>query len=182
MDEEYEDSGGIRWRVIILILLVVLVSTAIVLAYFLLHKRDDENIKPLGYAKNGVVETGITVVDEHSMPDAAGPLFFNDPASEISLEYKNNPQSADGKNFTCHIANAAENVYDMYIAVYADRDCSDELFRSERLSPGTSLEELTLARELEPGVHELTTAFIQVEDESETVRAQTLISMDFTVS
>lgn len=182
MDEEYEESGGSRIRIVILILSVLLAAAVGVLVYLLLRKPPAaEEVKRMGYAEGAVVETGVTVVDEDSLQDAADFLFLNDDTSEIALEYRNNPKSNDGKNFVCHIANAADNVYDMYIAVYSDSDCTDELFRSDRLTPGTALDSLTLARTLEPGGHELTVAFIQVEDGEETVHAQTLITMDFTV-
>lgn len=185
MDEEYEESGGLDRRagIVILILSVLLAAAVIVLAYLLLRKPPvNEEVERMGYAEGAVVETGVTVVDEASLQDAADFLFLNDDAPEISLEYRNNPKSTDGRHFTCHIANAADNLYDMYIAVYSDGGCSDELFRSDRLPPGTALDSLTLGRTLEPGVHELTVAFIQAEDGSETVRAQTLIAMDFMVT
>ena len=185
MDEEYEDSGGTRWRVVILILCALLAAAAIVLAYFLFWRKPpaDENVNRIGYAEEAVAGAGVTAVDESALQSAAYNLVLLEESSPgVSLEYKNNPKSDDGKNFTCHIANAADNQYDMYIAVYADSGCTDELFRSGRLPPGTPLAQLTLARALEPGVHECTVAFIQVEDGSETVHAQTLITMDFTVS
>lgn len=183
-EEEYEESGGSRARVVILILAVLLAAAAAVavLVYFLLRKSpDEEEVKRMGYAEGVVVETGVTVVDEDSLQDAADFLFLNEDTPEIALEYRNNPKSNDGKNFACHIANAADNVYDMYIAVYSDSNCTDELFRSDRLTPGTALDSLSLARTLEPGVHELAVAFIQVEDGEETVHAQTLVTLDFTV-
>lgn len=185
MDEEYEDSGAARRRagIVILILTVLLAAATAVLVYVLLRKPPaEEEVKRMGYAEGAVVETGVTVVDEASLQDAVDFLFLNEDTPEISLEYRNNPKSTDGKSFICHIANAADNQYDMYIAVYSDGGCTDELFHSDRLPPGTVLDSLTLGRTLEPGVHELTVAFIQLEDGSETVHAQTLITMDFTVS
>ncbi len=184
MDEEYEDSGGTRWRVVILILCALLAAAAIVLAYFLFWRKPpaDENTTRIGYAEEVVTGTGVTAVDESALQSAADNMFLLEESPGVSLEYKNTPKSTDGKNFTCHIANAADNLYDMYIAVYADSGCTDELFRSERLAPGTPVEQLTLARELEPGVHPCTVAFIQVEDGSESVLSQTLVTMDFTVS
>lgn len=181
-EEEYEESGAGRFRVVILILCVLLAAGAGVVGYLLLRKSPaPEEAGRMGYAEGAVVETGITVVDEESVQDAADLLFLNDDPPEIALEYRNNPKSSDGREFACHIANAADNAYDMYIAVYSDSGCTDELFRSDRLAPGTALDSLSLGRTLEPGVHELTVAFIQVEDGGEDVHAQTQITMDFTV-
>lgn len=182
MDEEYEESGGIRWRAVILILCALLAAAA--LAYFLFLRKPPvkEEAKPLGYAKGVVSEAGVTAVDEASLQNAADNMFLLEESPGVSLEYKNHPKSTDGKNFTCHLANAADNLYDMYIAVYADRDGTDELYRSPRLSPGTPLDQITLTRALEPGEHACTVAFIQVEDGSETVHGQTLVTIDFVVS
>lgn len=184
MDEEYEESGGMRWRIIILILSVLLVIAGVVLAYFLFWKKPpaDEKENRIGYAEGVVAETSITAVDENALQSAAETLFGSEEAPTVALEYKNHPRSSDGEHFTCHMANAADNEYDMYIVIYADTGCTDALFRSERLAPGDAVEELTLERKLETGEHPLTVAFNLVEDGSESVVAQTLITMDFTVS
>ena len=78
MDEEYEDSGGTRWRVVILILCALLAAAAIVLAYFLFWRKPpaDENVNRIGYAEEAVVGAGVTAVDESAMHIAADNLFI----------------------------------------------------------------------------------------------------------
>ncbi len=55
----------------------------------------------------------------------------------VTLEYKNDARSEDGENFSCYIANAVENAYDMYIQIFADAELTDQLLLTGLLRPGT---------------------------------------------
>lgn len=132
--------------------------------------------KKLAYANS------VTVVED---PDALQKLvdeMYSKDDSGITLEYKGEAFSTDGENFSCYIANAVENKYDMYFGIYADANYTDELFLSDLLRPGTAFDSVKLSRKLEPGDHEVNVAFTQVEEDLETLHAQTFVSMTFTVS
>ena len=127
---------------------------------------------------------GTTVVED---PDALQKIV--DEMSEnarktIGLEYKNEAFSTDGQNFDCYIANAARNNYDMFIAIYADAEMTDQLFLSGLIPPGRAFDHITLNRPLEQGTHTVYIAFSQVEvvDGQQTMRAQALVTLNFHVN
>lgn len=131
----------------------------------------------IGYEAD--VRTALTEEDLQAQMDA---LLNSD--SMMSLEYKNNAVSANGKDFECYIANASLNSYDMYIGLYADSALTDELFLSQLLRPGTAFDRVTLNRALEPGVHTVYCVMTQVKEENGelVIHNSTTVTMDFTVS
>ena len=71
--------------------------------------QDGETPK-LGYAE------GTTVVeDPDALQKAVDEMYAHAAEGGVTLEYKNDARSTDGENFSCYIANAAENRYDMYL-------------------------------------------------------------------
>ncbi len=136
-----------------------------------------------GGPKIGYAMEGVTTVED---PDALQKAV--DEANEkakaggmMTLEYKNDATSTDGENFECYIANAVENDYDMFIAIYGDNELTDELFVSQLLRPGSAFETVKLNHALEEGTHRVNVAFTQVEEDLETIHAQLMVTMDFHV-
>lgn len=134
----------------------------------------------IGYAANVVTS------DPETLQDAVDAMFekaTSDPG--VSLEYKDTAFSSDGRTFECYIGNSAKNVYDMFITIYGDPEMTDILFLSELLRPGTRFEEITLERQLEPGVHEAYLVHTQVtenkEDETALQLIQAQIATTFTL-
>jgi hypothetical protein len=127
---------------------------------------------------------GTTAVED---PDALQKIvdeMRENARKTIGLEYKNEAFSVDGQNFDCYIANAARNQYDMFIAIYADAELTDELYLSGLVMPGRAFEHIQLERPLEDGNHLVYVAFSQVEevDGEQTMRAQALVTMNFHVN
>lgn len=116
----------------------------------------------VGYATTGVVTT-----DEKTLQDVIDEMYEKASEPGVALEYKNMAFSKDGQNFECYIGNSEDNVYDMFITIYADQALTDELFLSELLRPGTRFENITLSRKLEPGEHTAYVVYTQVEDEED---------------
>ena len=114
-------------------------------------------------------------------PDAVWTL--SEP-NTIGLEYRNDAYSTDGKNFDCYIANALRNEYDLFIAVYANAEMTDELYLSGLLPPGRAFSHIALNRALKDGNHLVYVAFSQVTevDGAQAMRAQALVTMDFHVN
>lgn len=130
----------------------------------------------IGYAE------GVTVVeDPDALQKAVDEMYEKAAQPGIGLEYKNDAYSTDGVNFECYIANAASNKYDMYIQIFADDTLTDELYLSQLLRPGTAFDKLELNHSLETGDHRVFVAFTQIEEDLETIHAQTMVTMDFHV-
>lgn len=101
----------------------------------------------------------------------------------IALEYKNEAYSEDGTNFACYIANSTDNIYDMFIAIYADAELTDELLLSKLIRPGQTFEQITLNRALEKGEHEVFLVFTQIDevDGEQVIRGQRTVTMNLFV-
>ena len=154
---------------LIIVIVSLLVVIGAVLAVIFLRPEEteilDDDTPKIGYAIDGV-----TAVDADV------------PEGNIALEYKNDAFSENGKTFSCYIANASSNSYDMYIQMFSDKEFTDQLLLSGLLRPGTAFDTITLEHELDPGKHTVYVIFTQVEDDMQTIHGQVTVTMDLNVS
>lgn len=127
---------------------------------------------------------GTTTVEDPDALKKAVEEMRENARKTVGLEYKNEAYSTDGQNFQCYIANAARNQYDMFIAIFADAELTDQLFLSGLLPPGRAFDHITLSHALPDGNNLVYVAFSQVEevDGEQTLRAQALVTMNFHVN
>lgn len=126
-------------------------------------------------------------IGDNGVPYAEGVVLLEDDGvydvlepNAIALEFKNDAYSKDGQTFACYLGNSALNEYDMYVAIYADAELTDELYVSGLVPPGKGFDKLTLEKALDEGDHRVYVAFTQMED-PKTIHAQTVYTMDFHV-
>ena len=149
-------------------------------------QSESEHAAPPGDVPKLFYESkGVTVVEDNpeAYQKAREALREESEKPPIGLEYKNDAYSTDGSTFSCYIANAARNQYDMYIDIY-NETMTEELYLSGLIRPGNAFESITLNRPLSEGTHELFVAFTQVkpmEDGDFAIQAQVVIIMDFHV-
>jgi hypothetical protein len=133
----------------------------------------------------GYAEEGVTVVhDEDEFASAIQQAIENAENSAVALEYQNEAYSRDGVNFSCYVANSVNNLYDMFIQIFADETYQDELFLSQLLRPGQAFETLKLNHSLPTGTTRVYVAMTQVDtadDGEQTLMTQTFVTMDFIV-
>jgi len=174
-----------RWLIPALLGVVILLLTVILV--FVLRPGADSgpavdavgtsDTPKIGYA------TGTTVVeDPDALQKAVDEMYAKAAEGGVALEYKNDAFSTDGTNFTCYVANAVENSYDMYIQIFADQELTDQLLLTGLIRPGSAFDNITLDHALDPGTHRVYVAFTQVEENLETIHAQVFVTMDFTVT
>lgn len=109
--------------------------------------------------KRPSLQVGYAVEDPDAMSKALDEAYEK-MQERMTLSYKNDAFSSDGKTFTCYIANSPDNApYDMFVGLYSDLEFTDCLFLSQLLRPGSAFETLTLERALEPGTHQLYAVF-----------------------
>lgn len=134
----------------------------------------------LDYASEGVVE----MEDPASLQKAFDEAKKAAQDGMFGLNYRNDAYSTDGKTFSCHIGNSRQNADDIFIAIYADPECTDELYISQLLRPGTAYETIELNRALEPGDHTVYVPHTKIRliDGVQTIVGQVVITMDFHVS
>lgn len=162
-----------RW-VLCTVLSVALILTLLVGC----GKKADADEEPkIKYATEGVT----AVEDPDAFQKAVDNMYDKASQPGIGLEYKNSASSSDGTNFACYIANAAENTYDMFITIFGDAELTEQLYLSDLLRPGQAFSTLELEKKLDKGTHTVYVAFTQVEEDLETIHAQVIVTMDFTV-
>lgn len=147
-------------------------------------KQDAETEKAEGGFHVGYAVEGVTIVDDaNALQTQYDKMMEEAKEPGMTLAYNNDAFSSDGRDFQCFISNDAQNRYDMFIAIYADEDFTDELYLSELLRPGTAFETIRLERALEPGDHTVYTAYTQIEevDGEQQIHAQNVVTMVFHV-
>jgi len=149
--------------IIIVILLVLLIGT-VAGATALLLSRDDnstdsktEEILPGGQIP---YESTVITSEEAARQAAEAAKVEN---GNISLELSVVAFSQDGQAFECYIANAVENVYDIYIIILDEND--EEVYRSGLIPVGASLQSFQTSTVLDKGDHECTVVYHQIAED-----------------
>lgn len=170
-----------RWLIPALLVIVILLL-AIILVFVLKPGEQAEKPTESGTPKIGYAE-GVTAVDDQdALQQAVNDMLAKAAEGTMDLEYKNDATSEDGEKFTCYIANAASNRYDMYIQIFADAELTDQLYLSGLVRPGQAFRELDLEHALDSGSHTVYVAYTQVEEDLETIHSQVLVTMNFIVT
>lgn len=172
-------------KLIIVLLAVLIVLLIGVLAVVLGRGRSEDipdgNTPLIGYATEATV-----MLDQDSLQAAFDQALKNAAEGNVGLKYKNNAYSTDGVNFECYIANSDSNIYDMFLAIYADAEMTDQIFLSGLVPPGSGFEKIELEHALDTGDHTVYVALTQVETDEETgeqvLKNQVVHTMDFHVT
>lgn len=172
-----------KWLIPALLAIVILLLAVVVVV--VLRKPAAEgpgNVPENDTPKIGYAEGVTAVEDPDALQKAVDAMYEEARKAGVTLEYKNDASSDDGENFSCYIANAVENEYDMYIQIFADAELIDQLLLTGLLRPGTAFDHITLEHPLDSGTHRVYVAFTQVEEDLATIHAQVVVTMDFAVS
>lgn len=148
---------------VIIVAAVIIVLLLVAVIVLLVCRPSDDGGPSIGYATDAKV-----MLDQDSLQAAVDEALENAKNGMVALEYQNDAYSSDGKTFSCYITNAASNLYDMFLTIYADEALTDQLFLSELVPPGSGFEEITLDHALERGDHTVYVAVTQVETDEET--------------
>lgn len=174
-------SSTLKVVIIAAVIIIALLVAVILLLMRLQPTADvaDGGIPKVGYANNATV-----VTDQDSLQAAVDEAVENAKNGRISLLYRNEAFSGDGKTFSCFIANNQLNLYDMFIGLYADEDMTDQLYLSGLVPPGSGFEELTLEHALPAGENTVYVVLNQVKTEEngqQTITGQVVHTMKFHV-
>jgi len=129
-------------------------------------------------------EEGVTIVDdEDALQKQYDEMIAAAQEQGMTLVYKNDAYSTDGITFDCYLTNDAQNPYDMFVAIYADENFTDELYLSKLLRPGTAFSEIKLNHALTPGDHMVYVAYTQIEevDGEQQIHDQNIVTTMFHV-
>lgn len=171
-----------RLVIILLAALIVLLSIVLVVV---LGRSELQNIPDGSTPKVGYSTEAKVMLDEDALQAAVDEALANAEKGLVSLQYQNNAYSTDGKTFSCYIANAPTNLYDMFLTLYADPELTDQLLLTGLVPPGSGFEEITLEHELEAGDHTVYVAVTQVdtdEDGNQVIIHQVIHTIQFHVT
>ena len=106
-----------KWVVILLAVVCVLLMGVCVL---LLGGRNTQPQPPVPEDETPKIKyaEGVTAVeDPEALQKAVAEMYEQARQPGMRLEYRNDATSTDGQTFSCYIANATRNTYDMYIDI-----------------------------------------------------------------
>jgi hypothetical protein len=124
----------------------------------------------------------VTILDEaDAQQQAINDLLRGGPG--LSIDYKGDAYSVNGKDFECYIGNSDVNTEDMYIQICTDASMTDTVFLSQLIRPGYAFRTITLDREFPNGDYTFYVCFTTVNNENGEVAitGQTTVAVDFHV-
>lgn len=172
---EKKKSKGLFIGIMIAVLLLVSIS---VVAYvgisYRMSQEEPKQSNKLTYDANVIVD------DADALQEAVDALYDQVKDGHMVLEMKMTAVSTDGNNFSCSLANAVENKYDMYMVLYLD-ETQEEIYRSGLIPLGGKIEAFETVKAIAKGNHEATLVFNQVEEDKETIHAQVNVGLQLIV-
>lgn len=183
MAEENAKQKSSKTVVILLLIIIVLLLAGIALAVMYFIKDKDGGGEETVTQNTGIVQyeqNGIVALDEDNLRELMEDLQ-NKAGNNISLKYQTGAYSTDGTHFSCYIGNSGANEYDMYAAIYIDKDLTEQVLLTGLIPPGSGIEEFDSEIALEPGTYEAVLVLTQVEDDHSTIHAQTMVTLDLNV-
>ncbi len=189
MDKEKNKNKSL-W-IILAIVVVLLLAVVAVLVAILLNKNansgnsgiSEQGVEESSIGASGTVlayETNVVATDAETLQDMYDKMVEEAKEGTMALEMQTEANSTNGTDFTCYIANAYNNKYDMFVVIYDD-ETQQELYRSGLIPLGSRIESFTSSVKLEPGTHVGTIVYNQVEDDHATIHAQVNIGLNLIV-
>lgn len=155
-----EKPNKVRMTTVVAAVVIVALLAVIIVLLVRPSGGDDSGI---GYASEAKV-----MLDEDDLQAAVDAALRNAEDGNVALQYQNDAFSNDGKTFSCNIVNSPENLYDMFLTIYADSELKDQIFLSELVPPGSGFEKITLDHALPAGDNTVYVVVTQVDTEEET--------------
>lgn len=182
MAETETKKSSNKTIVIILIIIIMLLLVGGGAAAFVLinnaNSGESSDSEALGAGGIGY-ETNVGMVKPNE--DLAEKLKEG-TEDRIPLHFSTNAISSDGENFKCVLGNPDGARYDIYFDLYADADCTEQLYLSGLIAPGTQLEGFVSKQKIPEGTHDAVLVVTQVEDDHKTLHLQTMVVLTLNVT
>ena len=165
----------------LVVLLAVTIGAGAFVIVRLLNREETPPVPDTGL-QIGYASEGVTVLDEaDAQQQAINDLLRGGPG--LSIDYKGDAYSVNGKDFECYIGNSDVNTEDMYIQICTDASMTDTVFLSQLIRPGYAFRTITLDREFPNGDYTFYVCFTTVNNENGEVAitGQTTVAVDFHV-
>lgn len=176
MAEEKKSSNN---KVIIILIIVIVLLLVGGVTFFILNGKTAEEQGAL--TSEGAIPYAANVGMVKENEDLAEKLKEG-VGDRIPLHFSTTAISEDGENFKCVLGNPQGAKYDMYFDIYADGECTDQLYVSGLVSPGSQLESFKTNRTFPKGTNQdVTLVVTSVEDDHKTLHLQTRVALTIIV-
>jgi hypothetical protein len=180
------EKSNIGLKIVFAIVIVALLGVIGVLLYKLNHQVVPETevaeAPQPAEAGDGIgYDSGVVAIDESSLQKAYDDMAEKAKEGTMALSMKTTARSSDGVNFSCKLANAPENLYDMYMVLHLD-ETQEEIYRSGLIPLGMEIESFQINKKLPKGSHQATLTFVQVNDDKVTTHSRVNVGLTLDVT
>lgn len=175
MAEEKKSSNN---KIVIILLIVIVLLLAGGAVFFIMNREKPAEQGALNSDGTLPYAANVGMVKENE--DLAQKLQEG-TEDRIPLHFSTGAQSSDGKNFKCVLGNPHGAQYDMYFDIYADEDCTDQIYLSGLVAPGSQIESFESNKTFPKGTHDVVLVVTTVEDDHKTLRLQTRVVLTLIV-
>lgn len=166
------------------VVIILLAAVAVLLVMVLAGKEPAPTGTPNSAAVGGstfTYDSTVVLDDPDTLQKLVDEMVRKAEEGTMTLEMQVDAVSSDGKTFSCFLANAVENNYDMFMTLYLD-ETQEEIYRTGLIPLGGRIETFTLEKELGNGNHSCTLVFNQVEKDMQTIHAQVNVGLNLIVN
>lgn len=183
MTNEKKSSNN-KIIIILLIIVILLLIGGGVTAFVLLNANhpDDEPSTTSGGGKVIPLEVTAGVLSPDQLKDWNEKALQEAKDTQIPVSFAPNATSTDGVNFLCQIGNPPGAKHYMYLDIYADTSLEEEVYLSGLLEPGKGITSFSTNRTFPKGETEVVLVFTTVQDDMQTLVAQTMVVLTLQVS
>ncbi len=184
MTQEKQGSGKMTKASLIAVILILLAAIITLLILILLKRDSGQSQPPAAPAANGGIltyDSTVVLDDPETLQKLVDEMVRKAEEGTMTLEMQVDAVSGDGITFSCYLANALENNYDMFLTLYLD-ETQEEIYRTGLIPLGGRIETFSLEKALEKGSHSCTLVFNQVEEDLQTIHAQVNVGLNLIVN
>lgn len=178
-------KNGRAVKALLATVIILLLAAVIALLILIIIKKDpgqtNPSANPVSDGRTLTYDSTVVLDDPETLQKLVDEMVRKAEEGTMTLEMQVDAVSDDGITFTCYLANALENNYDMFMTLYLD-ETQEEIYRTGLIPLGGRIESFTLERALEKGSHSCTLVFNQVETDMQTIHAQVNVGLNLIVN
>lgn len=180
MAEEKKSSN----KIIILLIIIIVLLIAGGVAFFIMSSNRSDNggeSTPTG-GKQIPIDVNAGVLTGDKLKEWNESVLAEMEDYQIPIAFSPTATSTDGVNFSCEIGNPPGAKYYIYLDMYSDTSLEEEVYLSGLLEPGQGIFNFTTNRAFPKGETDIVLVISTVQDNRETIVAQTMMALTLQVS
>lgn len=182
MAEEKKSSN--KRIIIVLIIVIVLLLAGGITAFALINANADKpgEVTNSAGGKQIPLEVNAGVLNPDQLKDWNESALKEAQDTQIPVSFSPIATSTDGENFSCEIGNPPGAKYYMYLDIYSDTKLEEEVYLSGLLEPGKGITSFKTNRPFPKGETDTVLVLTTVQDDMQTIVAQTMVVLTLQVS